>query len=178
MGLRYAQIAYVAAFTALAVALGFLLAGIPNLELMTLTVFVGGAVAGPRLGAVIGGGAALIHSLANPLGPPPFVLLLVGQVVGLALAGAMGGVLARWVVRARPAGQLLGMAAVGFAVTLLYDALTNLGVGIHLGPIWQTLVGGLLFSVMHVVANTVTFVVLGVPALRVLNDMGRLWGEG
>ena len=89
---RASNIALTAAFIALAVTLGFLLAAVPNIELVTLTVFLGGAATGVRNGLLIGALSALLHSGLNPLGLPlPFVF--VAQVIGWALVGLCGACL-------------------------------------------------------------------------------------
>jgi hypothetical protein len=167
------RIALSGSFIALAVALGFLLAAVPNVELMTLTVFLAGAVLGAARGAFVGAASALVFSFMNPLGPP-FPLVMAGQAAGMATAGAVGGVVSGRLVTWGRGRRLAGCAVLGFLVTLAYDALTNLGLGIHMGPIWPTLVGGLAFSLLHLASNTVVFVLLGSSALMLLDDLGRL----
>ncbi len=51
---RTKNISYIAAFSAAAVAVGFLLAALPNVELVTATVFISGAVGGKSKGAMVG----------------------------------------------------------------------------------------------------------------------------
>jgi hypothetical protein len=80
-----------ALFIALSVALGFLLAGVPNVELKTLTVFVAGAFCGARLGCAVGAFSILVHTLFNPLGPAP-APLLAAQVASFVVIGAAGGI--------------------------------------------------------------------------------------
>ena len=175
--LRHGRMALAASFIALAVALGFLLSAVPNVELLTLTVFLAGGVLGSGLGAGVGATAALLFSLLNPLGPPPLPLLLVGQLLGMALAGAVGGLTVPRLAALPVTGRMLLCAGLGFVVTLAYDVLTNLGVAIHLGPIRPTLIGGLAFAAVHMVSNTVVFGVLGPGALRVLDELGQLSRE-
>ena len=70
-------------FVGVALGLGYLLAGVPNVELMTVTVALGGAVMGPAAGALCGALAAGIFSLASPIGAP-LPLVLAAQVTGMA----------------------------------------------------------------------------------------------
>jgi len=174
---RASTVARTAAFVALGVTVGFVLAGVPNLELITLTVFLGGAASGPLHGAQIGALTALLFSGMNPLGlPPPLVLL--AQLAGMTSSGLSGGLLGPRLAR-RPTGQqvwLLG--GLGLMLTLLYDVLTNGAIGLHFGPILPTLIAGLGFAVLHIVTNTVAFAVLGVSGLRVLGDLGQLERNG
>ena len=79
---------------ALAVSLGYALAGVPNVELMTLTVFTAGYLLGGVLGALVGAVSITLHSVFNPLGAalPP---LLAAQICGFVLIGTTGGWLGR-----------------------------------------------------------------------------------
>ena len=53
-------------FTGTAVGAGYLLSGIPNVELMTFLVALAGAALGHSLGALCGILAAVVFSLGNP----------------------------------------------------------------------------------------------------------------
>jgi hypothetical protein len=173
------QIVLAALFTAIGVAVGRLMAGVPNVELVTLSVFIGGVFCGMRAGAAIGALVMLVHSLLNPLGPPP-PPLLPAQMAGFALAGFAGGLLGR---RSRLAGArgAVAAAAAGFAVTLVYDALTTIATAfVVLGArgfaqgIWGIAAAGLLFTAIHVGVNTALFAA-AVPSVVAA---GRAVGAG
>lgn len=166
------SVARLGVLTALVTALGFLLASVPNVELMSLSTFVSGALLGAASGALVGGGAMAIYSALNPYGmaPPP---VFVTQVAGLALFGVAGGVLAR------PAGHsglsaapgLVAGGVVGAALTLLYDALTNLGTAWSMGAYrdpWPIVGAGIAFTAWHVAWNAVLFAACGPPLLVTL----------
>ncbi|MGD1049199.1 MAG: hypothetical protein ABR899_10675, partial [Candidatus Krumholzibacteriaceae bacterium] len=87
---RERTIILAALFIALSVALGFLLSEIPNVELMTLTVFVSGVFCGARLGGLVGGLSILFYSLLPPLGPAP-APLLAAPVLGYVVTRVAGG---------------------------------------------------------------------------------------
>ncbi len=170
---RASNIALVAAFVALAATLGFVLAAVPNVELVTLTVFLGGAATGMMGGMVIGALAGLLHSSLNPLGMPlPFVLL--AQILGWALAGLAGGKLAPRLVTVPVQWRPLALGLVGGGVTLVYQILVGAAFGLHVGPIVPAVIAGLAFTVLHLASNTIVFAVLGVAGLRVLMDLGQL----
>src|SRR6185436_9803771 len=103
-------------------------------ELFTVAVFLSGLLAGPAWGLWIGGVARLVFSVANPYGPPhPWVL--VAQVVGAALVGALGGIVGPWLLRAvtrggAPRARVLVLVACGLVATVAYDALTTFAQGI------------------------------------------------
>ena len=90
---RSSRLAFTALFAALAAALGFAGALVPNVELITLAVFLGGVATGVGAGIAIGVIAEFVFSILNPLGPAlPFVFA--AQLLGMGIAGAAGGILA------------------------------------------------------------------------------------
>ncbi|MCD6379025.1 ECF transporter S component, partial [bacterium] len=117
------RIILTALFTSLAVVLGYILAAVPNVELMTLTVFLSGVFAGPRYGAVTGILSITLYSFFNPFGislPP----LLAAQITGFLVVGVVGGLLRARVFRGGGTAVII-IAVAGFITTLLYDILTT-----------------------------------------------------
>jgi hypothetical protein len=168
-----------AILTALAVALGMLLAHVPNIELISFTVFVSGAVLGRWRGACLGMIVMGIYSGANPIGsglgiPPMFV----AQVLAMGFAGFVGGCLRGvW----RTGGRLrevIFAAVTGFVLTGIYQvgviaglAVASLDVGTGFRA---ALVANAFFSTVHMVSNTIVFAVL-VPVIvpRAVATAGR-----
>jgi hypothetical protein len=161
------------------VALGYALAGVPNVELCTLTSFLGGWLLGAARGALAGGTGMFFFSLFNPLGPalPP---VHVAQTAGMALAGASGGwlsVLARRHAHFRrrlpgegrpSAAAPFILGATGAALTLVYDAATNAGHAVAMNLVRQmpsVIAAGVAFAALHIVTNAALFAVLGPAAL-------------
>jgi hypothetical protein len=173
---RSSRLAFTALFAALSAALGFAGALIPNIELITLSVFLGGVATGVGHGFVIGALSEIVFSTLNPLGPAlPYVF--VAQVIGMGIAGAVGGLVAPRLVRIAERKRPLLLGVIGFLVTLFYDVLTNFALGVHMGPILTTFLGGLAFSLIHLAGNTLLFAVLGVGGIHVLESFG-LVGAG
>jgi S1-C subfamily serine protease len=166
-----------AVFAGLAAALGYVLSWIPNVELLTFTVFAAGVALGAWRGAAVGALAMAIYSGANPHGSglaiPP---LYAGQVLGAAFAGVLGGASGRlWSGprRLAPATGALAGAALGLAVTFVYQALVVAGLAASLPEARSGLLAALasnaLFSLVHLASNTVVFAVLApvvLPRLR------------
>lgn len=151
------KIALAGLLSSLAVALGFLFLAVPNVELMTLIVFVSGGLLGVRGGALVGMVSMLIYSVANPMGAA-IPLVTVSQVIALGIvgsAGAMGPRLRR-ACRGRVTRNA-AFAALGVAVTVQYDLLTNLALGISVGAVAAVVAGGLLFALVHFVSNALIF---------------------
>jgi len=145
----------------LAVACGFALAAIPNIELITSVIFVAGYLLGPRLGIATGLIAMFIHSWLNPLGPAPLPIF-VAQLVSVALIAACGNIYFK--VEAAGWGKIYVLAGFGFACTLIYDAVTLVGELAMMAFTMPYLVGrflsGLPFFVVHIFSNTAVFALL------------------
>ena len=161
---------------ALALGIDLLTAPLPNVELLSLTIFLGGAATGPLAGCFIGGVTELIHSTLNPLGPA-FPLVFVGQLLGMGTVGWAGGKFGPQVARLGRVASIAALAGLGFVLTVFFDLLTNLALGIHLGPVLPTLAGGILFAIAHIVSNTFVFAGLGLGGLRVLRELGLVEGK-
>lgn len=137
-------------------------------EIFSVAVFLSGAIMGVAWGAWIGAASRLVWSVANPYGPPHPVVLL-AQVAGAALLGALGGAVGRRLLRRADAGGgtafLLVPALAGLVGTAAYDLITNAAQGIVFGSIGATLALAVLPSIQHVASNVVIFAVIGRLAL-------------
>lgn len=166
-----------AIFVALAVALGFLLLVVPNVELVTFTVFAAGVALGRWRGALVGALAMGIYSGANPYGSGLGVpTMFAGQVLACAAAGFVGGVVAPLWRGGREGGsgaraRLLPVASggIGFLLTAVYQLTVILGLAV-MSPEFRTgafavLVSNAFFSGLHLVSNTIVFAVLAPTAL-------------
>ncbi|MCK4545830.1 MAG: hypothetical protein KAW17_00175 [Candidatus Eisenbacteria sp.] len=173
------DITRIALFIALALASGFALLAVPNVELITLSVFCGGVSLGVRRGALVGLLSMFLFTMFNPYGVAP--LPLAGaQVAVMALVGAAGGAESRWIVsrmRSEEGGRstagLVALAATGVLLTIVYDVATTLAIAGMLAEsgkvsFWVLVVTGSAFSLLHVVSNGLIFCVVGGSAIRAL----------
>ena len=221
-----AAVSLSAIFVALAVALGFLLISVPNIELLTFTVFAAGSVLGRWRGAVVGALAMALYSGLNPFGSgialPP---LYAAQIGAMALAGLAGGLWGSGYAsgiggthagRPAPAGMSFGAppggerprpsgsttaagasgsfvargheviswlavvgryGATGFILTLVYQCAVIAGIAVSAPGLaagfWAAVAANALFSIVHIVSNTVLFAVLGPTVLPRLARMCR-----
>lgn len=141
---------------------------IPNFESLTLVTFCAGVLMGLRDGVLVGSLTMLLYTLLNPYGPaPPLVML--AQVGGMAMAGALGAVFARaggpaW--RPWRRAWVLGLSAV--VATVVFDLLTNVATGLVFGQMRYWLLAGIPFSLWHIGFNVAIFAVVGTPLTAVL----------
>jgi hypothetical protein len=153
-------------FIALAVSLGFVLSRIPNIELMTATVFLSGFLLGSKKGLAVGFLAEGIYSLLNPYGmaPPP---LFAAQAVSMGFSGLAGG----WLGSRHPENApffAFKCALAGFFCTLFFDALTTLSFvpinHFNAKQLAASALFGVWFYAAHLASNLTIFAVL-VPGL-------------
>ena len=117
---------------AVSVALGWLTIAIPNVELVTASIFIAGYLLGPWWGLIVGVVAEGLFSLSNPVGIP-LLPLLAAQCIGMAIAGLVGGwVGQRWRGDFPPAYHLM-LGGVGLLITMIFDVLTTLSFPISVG---------------------------------------------
>ena len=171
-----------AIFVALAAALGFLLVSVPNVELLTFTVFTSGVVLGRWRGALVGALAMAIYSGANPFGSGlGMPTLFAAQLSAAAVAGLAGGMAAplwrRGVARvhesrdgrARRVLPAVAAGTAGLVLTVIYQAAVIVGIA-AVSPEFRTgavavIVSNAFFSTIHLVSNTVIFAVLAPTVL-------------
>lgn len=164
-------------FTGTALGAGYLLSGVPNVELISLIVALGGAVLGPMAGLLCGLLTGAIFALANPLGMSP-PLLAAGQSAGMGCLALCGWLAARslgpevagvsWLHR------LIGLAA-GLFGTLVYDLLTVTASWALFPdlPLKVVLVKASSFVLLHTGINAAIFFVLFAPLARRLQGLAR-----
>jgi len=157
-----------ALFSALAVGMGYLFILVPNVEMITATVFIAGSIMGPLHGALIGLAAELIYSAFNPFGMaiPP---LLIAQVLCFALIGFVGGIVGSRAMRSTPL-RFCVLGLCGFLLTLFYDVATTLSfalytAGTDVQKLASTFALGITFYAVHSLGNTLIFVTV-VPGVQ------------
>jgi hypothetical protein len=155
-------------FTALAIGLGFSLLMVPNVELITVIVFLAGLTLGVRYGILVGGTAELIFTILNPFGSglvfPP---LLISQVLSMIIIGTAGGLMrSLFFKRGFSKNNIVGLAFTGFILTLIFDSLTTLSYPLTAGFDWPQTIGiyitGIGFTLLHQLSNAIIFAI-GIP---------------
>lgn len=150
-------------FSALAIGLGFSLLMVPNIELISVIVFLAGLTLGKKWGIIVGGTSEMIFSSMNPFGSglmfPP---LLISQVLSMIIIGLAGGLLRSVFNRKEYSPKLIALLAIcGFFLTFIFDSLTSLSYPISMGfDFAQTFgiyIAGIGFTLMHQISNAIIF---------------------
>lgn len=173
--LEYRHLALMALWAGLIAIVGVVFAFIPNIELVTISAFLGGVALGPRRGlivAVIGEG---IFSAFNPIGSGlGFPLLFLFQIISIGFSGWLGGIVSpmiRSIQKPALISAILGV--IGFIITLIYDLLTTLSFPLSTGMTEGTLMGsislGIVFFITHMISNTLLFASFGPVLIQLVN---------
>jgi hypothetical protein len=150
-------------FSALAIGLGFSLLMIPNIEMITVIVFLAGLTLGKKWGIIVGGTSEMIFSSLNPFGSglmfPP---LLVSQVISMLLIGLAGGLLRPLFYKKVYSKKMIILLSIfGFILTFVFDSLTSLSYPISMGfDFAQTFgiyIAGIGFTLIHQISNAIIF---------------------
>ncbi len=169
MSPRYRNLILMAIFVALAVAVGQ--DPFPNIELVSVTIFLSGMTLGAKRGLIVGAVAMFLFSFFNAYGPaaPP---LLIAQMLSMGLVGLAGGLVQSFFAPRTPAAWLLGVA--GFGLTFMYDLLTTLSstavVETRLPGFITAVATGFYFFLIHQISNAVIFALLLPVLLRRLRQ--------
>ena len=163
--MRPSNLVKAAIFSAVAIGMGFSLMLIPNIELITVVVFLSGLYLGIRWGGVVGMTSMAIYSGMNPMGsglsfPPLFAM----QIIGMSLTGIIGGLVRPFFfVKQFNVFLISSLAILGFTVTLIYDMLTliayPIAAGLGFSGMLAALIKGLGFTLLHEISNAIVFVV-------------------
>jgi len=155
-------------FIAMGVTFGFSLVHIPNIELMTVTIFISGYLLGTKEGLLIGILAEGLFSLLNPLGmaAPP---LFMAQTISMGLTGICGGLFHKISPAITNTWQhYISFGSIGAFLTLLFAGFTNFGYTLTIGFSWGKFLAGFIagfpFIIIHILSNTAIFTLL-LPSL-------------
>ena len=154
-----------AVFSATAVGLGFIFLVVPNIEFISVTIFLSGLYLGAKYGALVGGVSIMIYSILNPMGSGlAFLPLLIGQITSMIIIGLFGSYLSFFLKKVKSKIRILTSGLAGFTSTFIYDFTTTisfpLSVGYNLNEIIIYGMSGLIFTGMHLISNTIIFMIV------------------
>ncbi len=179
--MRAREACAVITMTATCLATNYALVWLPNIKLMDFLVFATGLLFGPIAGASVGALTWLIYGTINPYG---FCLpILVATACSETIYGLAGGLLRRlsglrWLEGEGLAWSAYKLGVLGFALTALYDLLTNLAFALVFGmPVLLALAYGAYFALTHEVSNAVIFAICTPALARAARLLGPWEGE-
>jgi thiamine transporter ThiT len=155
---RTRRIAAAGLFAALALAVTYPMAGIPNIKFFELCLFISGAFLGYWGGLTVPLVAGTIYILFNPNGPQTVLLVGLAQIIGFILFGLAGALFRKMILVNK--NRIVGMtfcAATAVVLTFIYDFMTNAAFGFTIGAFWPTIVSGIGFSLVHMASNGLIF---------------------
>ncbi len=173
------RIVLISTFSALAVVLGYALAYIPNVELFTLMIFLGGLILGKRDGIIIGLLSSFVFVFFNPLGTSPLPLFIY-QIIHYSLTGLIGGITRGFLLKKKdfkPKEDLYSfrlmafLGLIGAMITFIYDIISTLMgafiVSFSLEFFIVSYIYGIPFTTVHLIGNTLEFIFI-LPGLTSL----------
>lgn len=154
------KIAFTAAFVALAVGGGFA-EQIPNVEIVSMTIFLAGALLGQVSGLVTGILTAYLFSMLNPLGATPNSILI-ARILAWGLCGAVAGMIP--IRREVSITWQIMLGVCGLLLTIVYQFLMAASYAISTNLNWNAVLANLAlsawFSGLHVLSNTLIFAII------------------
>ncbi len=157
-----------ALFAGIAATAGYLLMAVPNVEALTVMLFLSGWALGLKRGITATIIAGLLYFGFNPQGTfPP---LLLAQIMGVCAAPIAGYLLRR--CEGKSLMDRILLVTVAVVVTLWYDLLSNLAypltAGFDMKGIMVTLIGGVPFSLIHISTNIAIFLLVAPLLMNVV----------
>ncbi|MHC1592326.1 MAG: hypothetical protein ACXQS8_09585, partial [Candidatus Helarchaeales archaeon] len=176
------QISLVAILTAMGIGGSYALVFIPNVEILTLTIFITSFLFGPAVGCPMAFISAIIFHGFNPWGVAPLPTLLI-LVVLYVFIGLVGGLLGKF--QKRSGNQeikqdfwiIYKYIIIGASITFMFDVVSAFS-SIFFYPLDQITPGLLLliylaqipFSIIHISCNAVLF---GFAAPQIINRIQK-----
>jgi uncharacterized membrane protein len=174
------RVVLISIFSALAIVLGYALIFIPNIELITLMIFLGGFILGKRDGTIIGFISSFIFVFFNLWGTSQLPLFTY-QITHYCLTGCLGGVMQKYLKKDdsfKPKEDLYTLRLmiffgfIGLLITLMFDVISTLIgsliiYGFKVEFIILSYISGIPFILAHLIGNTLgfTFILPGLISL-------------
>jgi len=150
----------------------------PNVEFTSFLTFTVGVICGVLDGVFFGCFIMFVNGFFSPYGfaglNMPF------QMFGMAIAGILGGVYRRLMPEQTDSARFCTETAImGAVIALIFDLVTNVGVGFQLFlagtnfalAMLTAMAYGVFFSVIHIFSNTAVFGILTLPSIKTLTNL-------
>ena len=144
----------------------------PNIESTSLITFFVGVVFGCPAGGLFGTLVMFVNGFLSPWGFAGLIMPF--QMVGMSLIGVAGGIFRRYGVAGSATRMVFEATILGSFLTLIYDIITNVGVAmISNVPIVLAFITGVVFSLIHIVSNTLLFGLAFAPLIKAFKALGE-----
>ena len=167
---RSFRIAMTSIFIALSIVLGYMLIYLPNIELITVMIFLSGFILGKKEGIVVGAFSSFIFCFLNPMGSSQLPLLIV-QVVYYSLVGLTGAFTSGFLEKKSFFNSrddlyiyqvMVIFAALGGVLTAIYSVFSEMAGYVQISapgvPFLVYFMIGVPWTILHVVGNILGFV--------------------
>jgi thiamine transporter ThiT len=153
-------IARVAVFAALVFVFSYFSIFLYNINPSLFIVFMAGFLWGVWPGVGVGVIGFFLWSNFNPLGPAPIPLLL-SQLVGISVAAFLGAAIRKMNITIAVNSKMIFILILsGFLTGLIYHIIVDTVDALLYQPFWPRLIGGMLFSLITIVSNSILFPIL------------------
>lgn len=166
------RVAITSVFTALSVILGYMLIFLPNIELITLMIFLSGFIIGKKEGTIVGALSSFIFCFFNPMGSSSLPLLTV-QLIYYSFVGFIGAITKDLIQNRKffnPSEDLyvypvlLIFGSLSVLMTTLYSIFIEFAGYFSIAganvPFFTYILLGLPYSIIHVIGNLLGFVII------------------
>ncbi len=157
---RLKIITRVAVFAALVFVLSYFSVTLYNFNPAFFVVFLAAWLWGFWPGVGVGVIGFFLYSNFNPYGPPQLPILM-AQLVGISFTPFLGIAVSRMITSPVWDGKTIFILALaGFLSGLSYHIVVDIVDALVYQPFWPRLIGGLFFSVITIVSNSIIFPLL------------------
>jgi len=156
----------------------------PNVEFTSFFTFIVGLSYGILNGALFGFFVMFVNGFLSSYGYAG--LNMPFQMVGMAIVGIIGAVYRQRMTQQIKANFCLETAVIGALSALIYDLITNVGVGfsyvlagMNFALAMITAIAyGTFFSIIHISSNTAVFGILTLPSIKILRNLTEVRKNG
>lgn len=150
----------VALFAALVFVFSYFSVTLYNFNPAFFIVFLAGYIWGVWPGIGVGVIGFFLYSNFNPYGMAPFPIM-VSQLIGISLTPLIGAAVSRMITAATWDGRTIFILALaGFVSGLSYHIIVDIVDALIYQPFLPRLIGGLFFSLITIVSNSILFPLL------------------
>jgi hypothetical protein len=155
---RVLKITTIATYAAACIGAGYMFTEIPNVEVFTMLVFLGGLLFGKTIGLINGFLAAMIYFIFNIFGASPLPLLII-QIAAYTALGLLGGAMRSTRLRQSiTKGSQVVFAIIGALFSFGYTFIADIVFSVIIGTDFIAwFMQGLVFTIIMMTCNTITF---------------------